>query len=132
MLNCLEYGSFSRANSNRGMHSMPPERSSMRASRLRSCIVLTRSEPMPKRLERKKGARKKGSQNSNHRLMPPENGATVRMYRTGHGDCFLLAFAGSSQDKPAYVLIDCGYKPGSPAYIDTKIKDITNSIREAT
>jgi len=31
-----------------------------------------------------------------------------------------------------YVLIDCGYKPGSPAYINTKIKDITKSIREAT
>ncbi len=43
------------------------------------------------------------------RLIPPKDGATVRMYRTGHGDCFLLAFAGKTQDKPAYVLIDCGY-----------------------
>jgi hypothetical protein len=54
------------------------------------------------------------------------------MYRTGHGDCFLLAFPGDIAEKPVYVLIDCGYKPGSPAYIKTKIKDITNNIREAT
>jgi beta-lactamase superfamily II metal-dependent hydrolase len=66
------------------------------------------------------------------RLLPPENGVTVRMYRTGHGDCFLLAFAGETADKPAYVLIDCGYKPGSPQHITTKIADITKNIREAT
>lgn len=64
------------------------------------------------------------------RLLPPENGVTVRMYRTGHGDCFLLAFAGES--KPIYLLIDCGYKPGSPKFINTKIADITQNIREAT
>lgn len=66
------------------------------------------------------------------RLLPPADGACIRMYRTGHGDCFLLAFAGASPDKPVYVLIDCGYKPGSPAHINTKISDITRSIREAT
>jgi beta-lactamase superfamily II metal-dependent hydrolase len=66
------------------------------------------------------------------RLLPPKDGATVRMYRTGHGDCFLLAFAGADPGKPAYVLIDCGYKPGSPKFIDTKIAEITKSIREAT
>ncbi len=66
------------------------------------------------------------------RLRPPKEGATVRMYRTGHGDCFLLAFAGDSPAKPVYVLIDCGYKPGSPAFIDTKIKEIGESIRDAT
>jgi beta-lactamase superfamily II metal-dependent hydrolase len=64
------------------------------------------------------------------KLVPPENGATVRMYRTGHGDCFLLAFAG--EPKPVYMLIDCGYKPGSPKFINTKIADITKNIREAT
>ena len=66
------------------------------------------------------------------RLLPPADGATIRMYRTGHGDCFLLAFAGASADKPVYVLIDCGYKPGSPSHINTNIADITRSIREAT
>ncbi|HEX2188538.1 MAG TPA: hypothetical protein VHG51_06540 [Longimicrobiaceae bacterium] len=68
------------------------------------------------------------------RLLPPPGGATVRMYRTGHGDCFLLAFAGESEDRPSYVLIDCGYKPGSsaPKYIGTTPKEICASIREAT
>jgi beta-lactamase superfamily II metal-dependent hydrolase len=64
--------------------------------------------------------------------MPPEDGVTVRMYRTGHGDCFLLAFAGEVPGKPIYLLIDCGYKPGSPKFINTKIDDITKSIRAAT
>jgi beta-lactamase superfamily II metal-dependent hydrolase len=47
-------------------------------------------------------------------LIPPPGGAAVRMYRIGHGDCFLIAFASENPEKPAYVLIDCGYKPGSP------------------
>jgi hypothetical protein len=45
-------------------------------------------------------------------MQPPPSGVKVRMYRHGHGDCFLLAFRGSS-GQPVYVLIDCGYKPGS-------------------
>jgi beta-lactamase superfamily II metal-dependent hydrolase len=69
-------------------------------------------------------------QTAEQRLLPPEDGATVRMYRTGHGDCFLLAFAG--EPKPVYMLIDCGYKPGSPKFINTKIADITKNICEAT
>jgi beta-lactamase superfamily II metal-dependent hydrolase len=66
------------------------------------------------------------------KLIPPKSGATIRMYRTGHGDCFLLAFPGASEARPTYVLIDCGYKPGSPQYLRTNIKDITRNIREAT
>jgi hypothetical protein len=54
------------------------------------------------------------------------------MYRIGHGDCFLLAFATSDQNKPIYVLIDCGYKPGSPAYINTNAKEIAQHIVVAT
>ncbi len=54
------------------------------------------------------------------------------MYRTGHGDCFLLAFAGENVDKPAYLLIDCGYKPGSPKFINTKVQEIAENIRDAT
>jgi len=88
-----------------------------------------------KRKTRKKSRKRKnmnGAPAPGQRLLPPENGVTVRMYRTGHGDCFLLAFAGEAADKPAYVLIDCGYKPGSPRHISTKIAEITDSIREAT
>ncbi len=54
---------------------------------------------------------------SSSRLLPPRNGAVIRMYRIGHGDCFLLAFDGKSADAPVYVLIDCGYKPGSSGKI---------------
>lgn len=59
-------------------------------------------------------------------LKPPPGGAAVRMYRIGHGDCFLIAFAGDKPDKPAYVLIDCGYKPGSPNKLrnPTKAKEV--------
>jgi hypothetical protein len=48
------------------------------------------------------------------KLWPQPGGAIIRMYRIGHGDCFLIAFPGEEPDKPIHVLIDCGYKPGSP------------------
>jgi len=69
------------------------------------------------------------------RLIPPPNAVTVRMYRIGHGDCFLLAFPPSNN--PVYVLIDCGFKPGSPAFINPSgpvisSKDIVNDMRAAT
>lgn len=66
------------------------------------------------------------------RLLPPANSVTVRMYRIGHGDCFLIAFATADPNKPLYVLIDCGYKPGSPAYINTKAREICQHIVAAT
>ena len=69
---------------------------------------------------------------SEARLLPPANSVTVRMYRIGHGDCFLLAFATADPKKPVYVLIDCGYKPGSPAFINTKALDIGRNIVAAT
>ena len=43
------------------------------------------------------------------KLVPPENaGVVVRMYRQGHGDCFLLAFPRDGGGEPVRVLIDCG------------------------
>ncbi len=63
-------------------------------------------------------------------LVPPANGATVRMYRQGHGDCFLLAFPRAGGGTPYYVMIDCGYKPGSQAFVDHKkpIGDIVKHL----
>ena len=79
---------------------------------------------------------KPASAASNARLLPKNGGAVVRMYRIGHGDCFLLAFTGQSPDQPVYVLIDCGYKPGSPdKMVPPRVKNaqnITANIREAT
>ncbi|MGE3809438.1 MAG: hypothetical protein AB7K24_32645 [Gemmataceae bacterium] len=41
----------------------------------------------------------------------------IRMYRQGHGDCFLLAFRQENGD-PFYMLIDCGKKKGSQIHCD--------------
>jgi len=67
------------------------------------------------------------------RLIPPDNGATVRMYRQGHGDCFLLAFPREGGGEPCYVLIDCGYKPGSQAFLDhgKSIGDVVEHLHDA-
>jgi hypothetical protein len=56
------------------------------------------------------------------------------MYRIGHGDCFLIAFEGESREKPAYVLIDCGYKPASPGKLarPTEVKEIGAHIIATT
>ena len=45
-------------------------------------------------------------------LSPPANGVAIRMYRQGHGDCFLLALPreGQATGRPVYVMIDCGLK----------------------
>lgn len=69
----------------------------------------------------------------------PARGATIRMYRQGHGDCFLLAFprrgeAGSeaAEERPVFVLIDCGYKPGSKVVPGSSIGDVAKDITAAT
>jgi hypothetical protein len=54
------------------------------------------------------------------RLDAPADGVTVRMFRQGHGDCFLLAFPRPNSPKPCYVLIDCGMKPGSQNFLKHK------------
>jgi hypothetical protein len=56
------------------------------------------------------------------------------MYRIGHGDCFLIAFAGENEDRPAYVLIDCGFKPGSPGKlpVPTQVAEIGRHIVAST
>ena len=41
-------------------------------------------------------------------LNPPASGVTVRMYRQGLGDCFLLAFPTEQAGQAFYMLIDCG------------------------
>jgi hypothetical protein len=61
----------------------------------------------------------------------------VRMYRIGHGDCFLLAMPRDGGGEPVYVLIDCGYKPGSQAAAmindDSRtVADIVKDIEEST
>ncbi|WP_430881656.1 hypothetical protein [Granulosicoccus sp. 3-233] len=66
-------------------------------------------------------------------MSSPTSGVKVRMYRQGHGDCFLLAFAGREgrRKRTVYVLIDCGLKPGSEVN-DQKIEAVINDIHDAT
>ena len=67
------------------------------------------------------------------KLELPDSGVSVRMYRQGHGDCFLLALPRDGGGDPVYVLIDCGYKPGSPAFLHNKpIEEIVEHIGEST
>ena len=46
------------------------------------------------------------------KLQQQGNSVAVRMYRQGHGDCFLLALPRKDGNEPVYVLIDCGLSPG--------------------
>lgn len=57
----------------------------------------------------------------------------VRMYRPGHGDCFLLSFPRQGGGDPVHVMIDCGLKPGSQNYIHKKdISEIVEHIGNTT
>ncbi len=67
------------------------------------------------------------------KMTSPPTGVKVRMYRQGHGDCFLLAFAGREgrTKRNVYVLIDCGLKPGSEVH-EQKIEQVIDDIHDAT
>ncbi len=67
------------------------------------------------------------------KMTSPPSGVKVRMYRQGHGDCFLLAFTGRDgrRKRNVYVLIDCGLKPKSEVK-NQKIDKIIDDINEAT
>ena len=71
-----------------------------------------------------------GTSNPRPLLSPPERGVSVRMYCTGFGDCFLLAFPGVDGD-PRYVLIDCGVHGGYPGGKE-RLEAIARDIAEAT
>ena len=62
------------------------------------------------------------------KLQAPPNGVRVRMYRQGQGDCYLLALPREGGDDPVYVLIDCGFKPGSPEFLRPDDTDDAASI----
>lgn len=64
-------------------------------------------------------------------MTPPAKGIQIRMYRQGHGDCFLLATK-KKDGKPFYMLIDCGLWRKSEIDGAITIDKVVDSIREAT
>jgi len=64
-------------------------------------------------------------------MAAPESGVKIRMYRQGHGDCFLLAFR-QADGTPFYMLIDCGMKKGSQIDRRVSMGDIAGHIRAST
>jgi hypothetical protein len=68
-------------------------------------------------------------------MKAPESGVTVRMYRQGLGDCFLLAFpptGGKTRGKrPCFMLIDCGVLLGTPGG-DDRVREVAAHILEST
>lgn len=68
------------------------------------------------------------------RMTAPRSGVKIRMYRTGLGDCFLLAFPrGGDPKDPFYLLIDCGVYAGTPEPGNqTRIRQIVEDIRDST
>lgn len=64
-------------------------------------------------------------------LKPPASGVTVRMYRQGLGDCFLLAFPTDQADGAYYVLIDCGVASGT-AEAERLMVDVATDVEAAT
>lgn len=65
-------------------------------------------------------------------MAPPEKGVKVRMYRTGLGDCFLLAFPKGPNDA-FYLMIDCGVYFRTPEADNApRIRRIVEDIRDST
>lgn len=63
-------------------------------------------------------------------ITAPESGVTVRMYRQGFGDCFLLIFRGDD-GAPRTMLIDCGVLKNSPDE-QTRMKAVVEHLHAET
>lgn len=84
----------------------------------------------------RKPAKAAASAASGALMKAPKRGVKVRMYRTGLGDCFLLAFPRKSagtrpRDKVFHALIDCGVYFGTAGGAD-RIRTIAEDIKRAT
>ncbi len=67
------------------------------------------------------------------KIKAPRSGVSIRMYRPGHGDCFLLSFKKPGRSTvPFHMLIDCGMKKGSHAVEDRGTDAILEEMREHT
>ena len=75
----------------------------------------------------KKSAAKKPAANKKAAAVPQ---ISVRMYRQGLGDCFLITFPDASS-KPFYMLIDCGVVLGTPDP-STKMAKVLDDVAKVT
>src|SRR5262245_18580717 len=75
----------------------------------------------------KKSAAKKSAAKKKNGAAPQ---ISVRMYRQGLGDCFLITFSGASS-KPFYMLIDCGAVLGTPDP-STKMAKVLDDVAAVT
>lgn len=65
------------------------------------------------------------------KLNAPTSGASIRMYRQGHGDCFLLTLR-KDDGTPFHMLIDCGLWSGSEIKQGQTIDKVVADIAQAT
>ena len=70
-------------------------------------------------------------------MTAPKSGVKVRMYRTGLGDCFLLALpktpTAADKRNVFYLMIDCGVYKATPTERNSKwIRQIAEHIRDST
>ena len=65
---------------------------------------------------------------------PAKQKATIRMYRLGVGDCFLLSFPRPGQDDDFRILIDCGVhqsQPGRTQRMKETVEDLQKTDRKS-
>ncbi len=91
----------------------------------------------PKTTGKKAAAKEPGAKKTTapKRMTAPKEGVKVRMYRTGLGDCFLMAFpkSGGSKGDAFYLMIDCGVYTGTPEPDNTtRIRRIVEDIKVST
>jgi hypothetical protein len=77
---------------------------------------------------KKPSAKKKTPAKANPAPASPR--ISVRMYRQGLGDCFLITFPGAS-GKPFYMLIDCGVVLGTPDPT-TRMAEVIGDVAKVT
>ena len=75
--------------------------------------------------------KKPAAQQKTPKIDAPSSGVKIRMYRQGHGDCYLLTFR-KNDGSPFHLLIDCGLWTGSEIKPDNTIDKIIANIADVT
>lgn len=89
----------------------------------------TKKAAAKKSTSKKPGAKKPAAKKSVAKKSAAGRAVTVRMYRQGLGDCFLLTFP--RRPRPCHVLVDCGAL-NSKHYDAELMRTVVADIKEAT